>query len=87
MAQHPSVARMDKVTLFHVKKANQYLNSHQRRSRMHQQVKIVRSKSEKPSKGNAGLESQCMGMVTTVSAVANATGGLKAGNIISTSNK
>ncbi|WP_289757105.1 hypothetical protein [Muribaculum intestinale] len=47
----------------------------------------MKTKPEKPSKGSVGLESQCMGMVTTVSAVANATDGLKAGNIISTSNK
>nr|DAM61269.1 MAG TPA: hypothetical protein [Caudoviricetes sp.] len=54
---------------------------------MHQRVQVVKTKSEKPLKGNAGLESQCLGMVTTVSAVAGATGGLKAGNIISTSDK
>lgn len=54
---------------------------------MHQRVRVVKTKPEKPTKGSAGLESQCMGMVTTISAVANATGGLKAGNLISTSNK
>lgn len=87
MAQHPSEARTDRGIQVHLKRINQYSTSQQRLSKMHQRVRVVKTKPEKPTKGSAGLESQCMGMVTTISAVANATGGLKAGNLISTSNK
>ena len=87
MAQHPSEARTDRGIQVHLKRINQYSTSQQRLSKMHQRVRVVKAKLEKSTKGSAGLESQCMGMVTTISAVANATGGLKAGNLISTSNK
>lgn len=54
---------------------------------MRQRVTIVRAVPEKPTKGSAGLDSQCPGQSVTVSAVANATGGVGAGNLISTSDK
>ena len=38
-------------------------------------------------KGSAGLDSQCMEQAVTVSAVANATGGIGAGNLITNSKK
>lgn len=54
---------------------------------MNQKVTIVRTKTGKPSKGTAGLESQCMGQCVTVSSVANVTGGIGAGKIITVTNK
>lgn len=54
---------------------------------MYHKVTIVRTKADKPSKGSAGLDSQCLGCAVTVSAVANATGGIGGGNLITESNK
>ena len=53
---------------------------------MDQKVDIAGIKSGKPSGGSAGLYSQCMGLATTVSSVAFATGGIKSGNLIRISN-
>lgn len=54
---------------------------------MNQRVVIVTTKPEMPTQGSAGLQSQCMGQATTVSAVARATGGIGAGRLISVSTK
>ena len=54
---------------------------------MYQRVSIVKTKAEKPIKGSAGLDCQCVGQAVTVSAVANATGGIGAGNLITNSKK
>lgn len=54
---------------------------------MHQKVNIAKTVSDRPLKGSAGLYTQCMGAAVTVSAVANATGGITVGNIITVSNK
>ena len=52
---------------------------------MNQRVKVVGANRGKPSRGSCGLESQCMGVATTVSAAGYATGGINGGNIIATS--
>ncbi|MBF1591204.1 MAG: hypothetical protein HXO19_08945 [Prevotella shahii] len=46
-----------------------------------QQIILVTGTNE-PTVGSAGIKSQLCGQVTTVSSVAEATGGIKAGNLI-----
>lgn len=50
-------------------------------------VKLVERPRIEPSKGSAGLHSQLPGMATTISNVANASGGISGGNMIKTSIK
>ncbi len=50
-------------------------------------VKFVERPQLKPSQGSAGLYSQLYGMATTISNLANASGGISGGNIIKTSVK
>ena len=47
-----------------------------------QTVKIVHSPKIQPTKGSAGYKTQVYGASATVSNLANATGGIKAGNLV-----
>ena len=47
-----------------------------------QTVKIVHNRKIEPTKGSAGFETQVYGAAATVSNLANATGGIKAGNFV-----
>lgn len=50
-------------------------------------VKLVERPKVNPTKGSAGLNCQLPGMATTVSNIANASGGIASGNLITTSVK
>ena len=51
---------------------------------MEQRVVISSSSRVKLTCGSAGLNSQCCGEALTVSSIANATGGIGEGNLITT---
>ena len=47
-----------------------------------QVVKIISNPKTEPTKGSAGYKTQVYGASATVSNLANATGGVKAGNLV-----
>lgn len=50
-------------------------------------VRLVEREKVTPVKGSSGLRTQLPGMATTVSNIANASGGIAGGNLIKTSVK
>ena len=48
-------------------------------------VKLVERPRIEPSRGSSGLKTQLPGMATTISNIANASGGISGGNMIKTS--
>ncbi len=52
---------------------------------MNENIKFIEN-PRKPIKGSTGLPTQLPGCATTVVSIASATGGIAAGNIISTDN-